>query len=430
MTRTETSSRRVLMFAFFFPPLGGGGVQRTLKYVKYLPSEGFESIVVTASPSAFPLRDVTLARDVPSGTVVIRARTVPIHRARWKLDGLARRARLPTRLVAQIGWPDAMVGWLPAAVWHGLRAARTRRPDVLYSTSSPTTAHLAALVVHRLTGIPWVADFRDGWTMNPHADPFYAPLARASAALERKVLSEVAFAVTPDESVQLLGLPNGDSRLVVIPNGVDPDDIALSSNIEPTPGCFRLAHVGSLYGTHTAAPVIAAIRKLIADGRLEPSRFELRIVGHANLGRARLESLPITRTGYVEHQRAVEEMARASALLFYINPENRGSSGKIYEYLAVGRPVLCVASRDNLGYGLVEELGAGECANARDEHGVARALERLMAQWRAGTLGVDPGVRDEALRRFSRRKLASDLAAVLRSAIIGDAQRQGGAERV
>jgi glycosyltransferase involved in cell wall biosynthesis len=415
----EPRRHRVLMFAFFFPPLGGGGVQRTLKHVKYLPSEGFRSIVIAGTPSAFPVHDATLVDDIPPGTVVIRARTVPLHRACWKLEGLARRVGVGMRAVAQIGWPDPMIGWFPAVLWHGLRAAGSHRPHVLYSTSPPITAHLAALLVHQRTGIPWVADFRDGWTTFPHADPLYAPLARASAMLETKVVSKASFVVTADESVRLVGVDANDPRSVIVRNGVDAADLASSASLQPDPGRFVLSYVGSLYDTRDGAPVIDAIKRMLQAGRLDRRDFELRVVGDARLDEAGLRGLPITRTGYVGHRKALEEMRRASALLFYSNPENCGSTGKIYEYLAVGRPILCVAGADNLGYRLVERLRAGECVEPGNDEGVACALERLMTRWRAGTLGVDPAVCDETVRQFSRRDLASQLAAVLRAAAVG-----------
>ncbi len=215
------------MFAYYFPPLGGGGVQRTLKYVKYLPDEGFDSVVISGGARGYALRDRGLLRDVPPGTVVIRARAVPLQQVQWKLGAVLRRVGLSRTLVDNALWPDGLVGWLPSAVWHGLRAARIHRPDVLYSTSKPETAHLVALIVHRLTGLPWVADFRDAWTLNPFGpvSGVSGPMADASERLERAVVANASFMTVVDESIDLLGVGDGDARRVVIRNGVDPDDL-------------------------------------------------------------------------------------------------------------------------------------------------------------------------------------------------------------
>ena len=422
-TRPEpVADRRALIFAYYFPPHGGGGVQRTLKYVKYLPGEGFRSTVVTSSEHAYPLRDPHLMREIPPGTRVRRARTLPLQPVRWKVDALLRRLGLPTRAAAHIGWPDALVGWVPAAVWHGLQAVSQDRPDVLYSTSSPVSSHLAAWIVQRRTGIPWVADFRDAWTLNPQEDVLYAPFARASAALERRMLTDAAAIVVADESIHVQGVTTGDPRRIVIDNGVDPDDVVRPlqvANGEPS-SRFILSHVGSLYGVRDGRAVMDALDRLAVSGTIDRDNFELRIVGHASVARNESDSAPpvsITYTGHVEHARAVEEMASATALLFLPTPRTRSPSAKIYEYLTLGRPILCIAGRDNLAWRLVEELGAGECAEPEDTDGVTQALSRLVARARLGELDVGEGVREEVLRRFSRVRLAARLAEVFRGAI-------------
>jgi glycosyltransferase involved in cell wall biosynthesis len=420
---------RVLMLAYFFPPLGGGGVQRTLKHVKYLPLHGFDPIVVTSDGRGFPLRDPLLAREIPPRTVVLRAPSVPLQFVRWNLEGLLRSAGLPTWPASAVGWPDEMVGWLPGAVYQALRAARRHRPDVLYTTSSPVTAHLAGLIVQRITGLPWVADFRDPWTRHPHAARQFRLVARASEALERCVTSRVGRAVVADESVNLLGVDRDDQRLVVIRNGVDPDDLAAIAR-PALPAHFRLSYVGSFYGAIDGEPVFTALRALLRSGILDPRAFELRLVGDAtprpdfDLG-----ALPVTRTGYVDHAQALREMASASALLLYLPRLTRASSGKLFEYLASGRPVLCVARRDNLAYRLVEELGAGPCVEPEDADGIERAIEHMLAKWRCGTLTIDGAVREETLHRFSRSALTAQLADVLRGAMSAAASAQMGSQR-
>jgi hypothetical protein len=409
--------RRALAFAYYFPPLAGGGVQRTLKHVKYLPDAGFEAIVLTTRLTWSPLRDPSLGAEVPAGTVVIRAPEIPLQLIKWGLQGLLRRARLPTRATAYIGWPDETAGWVPGATWHALRAVRRYRPDVLYSTSSPVSAHLVALMVSRATGIPWVADFRDAWTENPQIEPLARPVARLSARLEREIVRRAQYLIIVDESVELLGIAPDDPRLVLIRNGVDPEDV-------PPPGShprgqrFRISYVGALYGARDAAPVFAALRALVDRGVIDEANLELRFVGPPALTvDPNLERLPVSRTGYVDHATAVSEMAAADVLLFYAPALNRGPSGKIYEYLVAGRPILCVAGSDNFAFRLVDELGAGQCAEPGDQPAIENAIERLYRSWGDGELGIGVDVRSETLRRFSRAALARELAGVLDAAV-------------
>lgn len=408
--------RRVLVLAYFFPPLGGGGVQRTLKHVKYLPEHGFEPVVLTTRFVWSPIRDTTLAAEVRPGTRVIRAPEVPLHLVRWGLQGALRRARLSTAPASYLGWPDEAAGWVPGATWQALRAVRRERPDVLYSTSSPVSAHLVALIVSRLTGVPWVADFRDGWTRNPQGEPVGGPFGRLSARLERKVVERARALVVVDDSVELLGVTHDHPRRVVIRNGVDPEDLPAEAT-PPRNTRFRLSYVGALYGERDAAPVFAALRALIDRGAVDPAKLEIRLVGHQALPPSLdLDRIPITQVGYVDHAAAIGEMTSADTLLFYAPAHNRGSSGKIFEYLAAARPVLCVAGADNFAFELVDELNAGPRAEPHDQAGIEAAIEGLYRRWEDGELRVSADVRAEVFRRFSRPALAQQLASVLADA--------------
>jgi glycosyltransferase involved in cell wall biosynthesis len=407
------------MLAYFFPPLGGGGVQRTLKHVKYLPAEGFAPVVLTTRLGWSPMLDATLGAEVGPHAVVIRARELPLQFLKWGLHGALRRAGLPTGVTAYIGWPDETAGWVPGATWHALRAARRLRPDVLYSTSSPVSAHLVAGVVSRVTGIPWVADFRDAWTTNPQREPVARPVAALSERLERALVRRARYVVVADDSIELRGVAAGDGRRVLISNGVDPDDAPVDAAYRRGDR-FRISYVGTLYGERNLAPVFAAMRALIDRGVVDAERLELRIVGAgALLGDADDAGLPVSWIGYVDHGRALAEMATADVLLLHEPVVKRTPSAKVYEYLVAGRPVLCVAAHDNPASRLVRELGAGLCTDPGDQDRIESAIEGLYADWTMGRLDVAPEVRRETLRRFSRAALARQLAGVLEAAAAG-----------
>lgn len=417
--------QRVLIFAWAFPPRGGPDAIRTHKQVKYLSAGGFDSIVVAGPPRHANLpTDTTLRRDVPHGTIVLRARELPLSYAASSLDELLRRACVQVRPLSDGLWPDANVGWLAAAVVQGLRAIRRTRPRILYSTAGRMTAHLAALIVHRLTGLPWVADFHDSWALHPtypahRRASSYPLLIRAAERLERRVVTDASRTTIACDSIRLLGLPEGDPRRVVIRNGVDLEDLASISTTSPAlpPDRLRLSHVGSLKRWRNPAPILQAVRELIDVGSLDRNQFELRVVGHVELNASQFDSLPVFFTGHVHHQRALAEMRSASALLFYQPSDVPSVTSKVYEYLASGRPVLCVAHPENRGYRLVRELRGGWCADVRDPDQVRRAVKHMINDWRRGTLGAAPGVRQEILRRFSHQDLAAQLAAVLLDAI-------------
>ena len=162
--------------------------------------------------------------------------------------------------------------------------------------------------------------------------------------------------------------------------------------------------------------MFAAAKQLIARGVLDPGRLEIRVVGDAAADVASDdEAVRVSFTGFVDHAEAVREMRSASVLVFHCLPSSWRRRARSIEYLASGRPILCVAHPDNVAYRLVQELGAGECADVRDPASVEAALERLVEKWKSGTLTLPDEVRKKLCGRFSREKLAGDLAQLFRS---------------
>jgi glycosyltransferase involved in cell wall biosynthesis len=396
------------MLAYAFPPLGGAGVQRSLKFAKYLPEHGWEPTVVSVRWSAYQMRDPSLARELPPQLRVLRAPELPVtpylamalSKLGWE------RAR------TYVTWPDPFQGWLPAAIAVTLREVRRDRPEVLYTTSAPYVSHLAGLIVHRLTGIPWVADFRDEWAANPHLDDAPRSLRRLTRRAERAIAANAHVVVVGDyfdiEGTQ-------PDRRTTITNGVDPEDLASLPATEAPRERFVLAHVGTLYEGQDAGPVFAALRRLVESGQLDPARAEVRLVGKVALPEGSLDGmpLPVTELGYVSHDEALVQMRRASALLLYRDASSLAPSGKLFEYLTSERPILCVARPEGLAYQVVREWDAGACADPRDPAEVERAILELYRRWQDGRLGDVPEVRSRALERFSRRALTGQLAAVL-----------------
>jgi glycosyltransferase involved in cell wall biosynthesis len=356
-----THRKRVLIVQYAFPPLGGAGVQRVLKFVKYLVALDWEVKVLTTRSLAYPVHDPSLTAEVPTEIEVIRSREVPMRTVRDRLMNPMHRLRVPG-LLPYLGWPDDMVGWVPFAARDGLRAVDRFGPDVIFSSSPPASAHLVARTVAESRGIPWVADFRDPWTQVDHANGGPWLLTAVSARTEHGIMRHPVYVTVADDPVRVAGVPADDERRVVIHNGVDEADFPIDDDGEDVRSeAFSLTHVGSLYGHRDAAPVFAAIERMVASRRLDPATIEVRLVGNVWLGENPLSSAryPVKIIGYVPHDEAIREMRSTSVLLFYQPNDYPGSSGKIFEYLVAGRPILCVAQRNNLAVRLVEEFDAG-----------------------------------------------------------------------
>jgi glycosyltransferase involved in cell wall biosynthesis len=177
--------------------------------------------------------------------------------------------------------------------------------------------HIAALIVSRLTGLPWVADFRDEWALDAFRADQPRALARLSARLERELVRHASRVVVAADYFRLEGLSKDDPRRVVIVNGVDEAD--LPTGAMPQSHRFVLAHVGTIYGIRDPSPALRALALLIQRGQVDGEQVEVRLVGSLWLeGFEPPSGIRVERTGYVGHMRAVEEMCKATALLLYV----------------------------------------------------------------------------------------------------------------
>jgi glycosyltransferase involved in cell wall biosynthesis len=385
-----------------------------LKFVRYLEPLGWEATVVSTKSRHYPARDPSLLEEIPRSAQVVRTRALPL--AGWL--GLVTYHLGLKRVSAYLGWPDGGIGWMPFALATALRTARRDRPDVIYSTSTPQSGHIAALIVSRLTGVPWVADFRDEWAVDAFRADQPRILARLSARLERGLVRHARRVVVAADYFRLEGLAKGDPRRVVIVNGVDEAD--LPTGVAPHSDRFVLAHVGTIYGIRDPSPVLRAVARLIQRGMIDGERVEVRLVGSLWLeGFEPPAGVRVERTGYVGHRRAVEEMCKATALVLYVPSSSLAPSGKLFEYLASGRPILCLTGPDNLASRLVQEWNAGVVADPHDEAAIEQALLTLWQRWQENGLPDQAEVRRKTLERYSRRRNAEQLARVLDEAASG-----------
>ncbi|HET8556636.1 MAG TPA: glycosyltransferase [Gaiellaceae bacterium] len=406
--------RRVLVLAYFFPPLGGAGVQRTLKFVRYLEPLRWDATVITTSSRAYTARDPSLLDEIPAATRVIRVRSFPL--LGW-IGAIA--GRLGQRWLRDWAlWPDGGKGWAPFAFFAALREIRRERPDVIFSTSAPYGAHLAAMRAARRTGIPWVADFRDEWAWNPYSAD-RTILSALTRRVERAVTTTAQHVVVAADYFRLEGPEPDDRRRTVILNGVDEDDLPEVGLPEPTTN-FVLAHIGTVYEGFDPTPVLRVLADLIERGEVDGKRVEVRFTGSIWIeGFQPPPVIRFDRTGYVDHAKAVAEMRSATALLLYRPSSSLAPSGKLFEYLASGRPLLCVVRPDNLASRIVRDWDAGVVADPANEAEIEEAILTLWRRWTADGLPDQLEVRRRTLQEYSRPAGAAQLAAVLEEATYG-----------
>ncbi len=399
-----TPAHRVLMIACAFPPTGGPGVQRTVKFAKYLPQFGWVPTVWAAEQLPGLPFDDTLLADLSSSVTVLRW---PITRTTERASDIAtagiRASPVVSRLARaaaarwtpfgrQAPFPDEFSAWARNSVEPLLRLQGLAPFDILYSTFSPVSNHLLGLELKRRTGLPWVVDFRDLWIDDYRYAERSARRRTMQAELQQCLLEEadVVIGVTTRQTDILAShVPGHAAKFVTITNGFDVDDFRIvESSAVSDSSMFTLAHIGRLDRWRAHGALLEGLRRFTSEMRQEYSGFVFRIVGHADrtAHAALLESgVPCELTGYVSHSQAIREMCRANALLLALPDGPNADSvipAKLFEYLASGRPILTVGP-DGAAADVVRECAAGPAVGF-DADEIAEALRSLFDAWEAG----------------------------------------------
>lgn len=408
--------KRLLMIAFHFPPFtGSSGVQRAVSFVRYLPRFGWEPIVLTAHPRAYERVSDDQLMDVPSIATVERA---------FALDS-ARHLAVFGRYPAFAARPDRWVTWWLGAVPKGLQMIRKYRPHAVWSTYPVATAHMIGHTLHRLSGLPWIADFRDPMAQDGYpADP---KTWRRFKQIEEGAIGNAAFSVfvTPGAArmyrKRYPDVPS--SRMMVVENGYDEESFAwldgASGDMGPLiPRAITLLHSGVVYPVERdPTHLFGALRLMVDEGQLKPGelRVRLRASGHETQLSRLIDQFRVTEivelAPPLPYRSALQEMSRADGLLvLQADNCNEQIPAKIYEYLRCRRPLLALTDPGGDTANLLREAGIHSIARLDSVREIALALARFLDQLKRGTAARP----DNALvRAASRLERTRSLAALL-----------------
>jgi glycosyltransferase involved in cell wall biosynthesis len=412
---------KVLLVSLYFPPAGGGGVQRTLKFAAHLPALGLETHVLAPDDPKWVHRDEDLRP--PTQAWVHRVRFLgpggrkPAEELHG-LEALERASKQASLLARRLLVPDASVSWTLTATPAAIRIVRREGIDAVVTTSPPGSVHLIGAAVKRATGARWVADLRDSLVAHPHRRAERRAVRvkeRSELAVARLVArSADAIVCVSDAIAEEARALRPAGRVVTIANGCDFDDFAgLEYRRAPR---FRITHTGSFFGKRSPRPFLTAlaeaeldvVARFVGDFRAADREWAAEL----ELG-DRLELLPFTT------RRHALELQRDSEALLLLIPDAGGRgrgvlSGKVFEYLAAERPILAAVPPDGAAAELLRESGVGVVVAPDDVEAMRVALADLESRYRAGSLD---GTRlpAELRERLSRRARAEDLAELLRS---------------
>jgi glycosyltransferase involved in cell wall biosynthesis len=416
--------KKVLIITYYWPPTGGAGVQRWLKFSKYFRKFGWEPIIYTPSNPDFPINDETLLKDIPADLTVLKTQITEPYDIYRKImrkkktetvnQGFLSEGKENTLMQSAMIWvrgnffiPDARKFWIKPSISYLSDYTKKHEIDAVISTGPPHSMHLIALGLKQKFNIPWIADFRDPWTQID----FYSQLKLSSYAdnkhkkLERQVLTQANKVVTvsPTCGIDLEKL--GRRKVDVITNGFDTDDFSFNNDLKLLDG-FLFHHIGALNkdrNPYTLWKVLGDLCKENADlkrdlvikftGKTDAIAFEtLKQYGLSDIAQ---------KTDYLPHSEVVKLMVQSPVLLLPLNntPNNAGVlSGKLFEYLAAKRPIF--------GIGLPD---ADAAAILKNTQGTKKVVLDLYQKYKSNTLSIS----SSSIDIYSRENCAKNYADLL-----------------
>jgi glycosyltransferase involved in cell wall biosynthesis len=430
--------KKVLIVTYYFPPSGGPGVQRVLKFVKYLPEFGWQPVVLTAKDADFPARDESLLAEIPKHATVYRTKIFEPYKLYRRLTGRPADAAVDVENIPQAGRkrsvsesiaefvratcfiPDARIGWYPYAVSAGRQIIRQEKIDAIYSSSPPYTTAVIARKLHRSTGLPWIAGFRDPWTGFLSTPERWLIPRVIDRRLERSVFTdadrvEAAWrGILRDVTGKMPGIDQ--HKLAYLPNGFDADDYP-KLDLQPNER-FTVTYTGSMYGKRNPQTFLRAVEELVSEGKVDAARIRLRFIGR--FGAEVQEMLRTTNlresidvVPYLPHSESVRELLRSDALLLVVD-EAAGSEGivpgKVFEYIGAQRPVIALAPEGAIAE-LMRETRSGFIASNQD----IPAIKSVFVECYQNFLYDRSKFQQdrEAVRRYDRREITHQLAELL-----------------
>jgi glycosyltransferase involved in cell wall biosynthesis len=434
--RQHTTLKKVLIITYYWPPSGGAGVQRWLKFVKYLREFGWEPVVYTADNPEYPIIDASFEKDIPKGITILKQPIWEPYQLYKKLIGQKKEERVVSGFLQEKGrktwaqnlslWlrgnvfiPDARRFWIKPSVKFLNNWLENNKVDAIVSTGPPHSMHLIAEGVHRKTNLPWLADFRDPWTNIDFADDLnmtsYAK--KKNARLEKLVVNRASIITVVSEVMQQEFKALTNKRVEVITNGFDPDDFRIDNSLLVNDGKFSIVHTGSLNNRRNQPALWQAISELRTENKEFEKNCVIRLIGKNDVSiKESLQQFNLLQctyfVDYLPHNEIIAQQKSASVLLLSINNYGEAESGfftpkatltgKLFEYLAASKPILMIGPADGQAADVVRNSG-GAVFGFNDTEAIKIGLIQLFnsRNVKFDTASINQYSRKELTRKMS-----------------------------
>ena len=432
--------KRVLIITYYWPPSGGSGVQRWLKMSKYLPEYGWQPVIYTPENAEYPVEDPSLLQDIAPEAEVIKRKIVEPYSFYKQLLGIKKEQKVKVGFINEgerkQGWkenlslwvrgnqfiPDARCWWVKPSVRFLKRYLKEHPVDAIISTGPPHSMHLIAMKLHNALNIPWIADFRDPWTEIDYYDQLHlTPRSdRKHHKLEHEVLTQADQVVTvaPDGARRLEAL--GACNVKTIYNGFDWNDEDRSTETRSQNEKFNLTYIGVLSKIQNPENLWEAIGELVGENESFGKKLQINMIGQIDqsvetaIRKAKLEQHVVFRP-YIPHKQVLQEQRTSDVLLLLLMPESTPRAkglltGKLFEYLSSGRPILCIGPEDGDAAHIIETAKAGRTVGFGKKEKMKETIKELFSQYETGTL---QGCDSQSIEKYSRKALTGEFVEMM-----------------
>lgn len=443
--------KKVLIISYYFPPSGGPGVQRVLKFVKYLPEFGWKPIVLTVKDGDFPARDESLLKEVPAEIDVHRTDIFEPYDLYRKLTGKSKSTAVDvnnidggskTRMSDKIAEfiratffiPDARIGWKKHAVKEGKKIIDTQKPDIIFSSSPPYTCALIAMELKKYAEkkygkpIPWVSDFRDAWTDYLTTPNRWFLPKKIDRKYERTTLDKadtvtIVASGMKDDFERKYPEVSAKTDFVLLRNGFDSDDYKHTKLNEAKNDKFTIVYTGSMYGKRNPYYMLDTIAELVNDGKVDKNKIKFIFVGRLGSDITEyINNSPLKDTieiiSYVPHSVSIDYLMKADAMLLLIDEDKYSKmilSGKVFEYLGAsaltGKPVFAITGEGE-ARDLLVETGAGIINPHHKPEVLKENYLKLYNGFFENNTAILPTSDKKAIEAYERKLLTQKLAEV------------------